>query len=52
MWTVLWENQYQDDSMNLNMINRYKSILYRFESAFKRKNKAFWKRVIVWSTEN
>jgi len=38
--------------MNLNMINRYKSILYRFESVFKRKNKVFWKKVSAQSTEN
>ena len=37
--------------MNLNMINRHKSILCRFESTFK-KNKAFWKKVNVWSTKN
>jgi len=52
MWTASQENWYQDDSMNLDMINRHKSILYRFESVFKEKNKAFWKKVNVWSTEN
>jgi len=52
MWTASQENQYQDDSMNLNIINRHKLILYRFESAFKKKNKTFWKKNISWSTEN
>jgi len=52
MWTALQENWYQDDSMNLNMINRHKSILCRFKSALKKKNKAFWKKISVQSTEN
>jgi len=34
------------------MIDRHKLILYRFENAFKRKNKAFWKKNTSWSTEN
>ncbi len=34
-------NQYYDDLMNLNMIDKYKLILYRFDNAFKRKNKIF-----------
>jgi len=38
--------------MNLNMINRHKSILHRFENVFKEKNKAFWKKNTSWSTEN
>jgi len=52
VWTASQENWYQDDSMNLDMINRHKSILYRFENAFKRKNKAFWKKNTSQSTEN
>jgi len=38
--------------MNLNIIKRHKSTLYRFESSFKKKNKVFWKKVNVQSTEN
>jgi len=38
--------------MNLNMINRHKLILHRLKNVFKRKNKAFWKKVSIWSTEN
>jgi len=38
--------------MNLNMINKHKSILYRSESVFKKKNKAFWKKNTSQSTEN
>jgi len=38
--------------MNLNMINRHKLTLYRFENVFKRKNKAFWKKVNVQSMKN
>ena len=38
--------------MNLNMINRHKSTLYRSESALKEKNKAFWKKNTLWLTEN
>ena len=38
--------------MNLDVINRHKLILCRFESAFKEKNKAFWKKNTSWSTEN
>jgi len=34
------------------MINRHKLILYRFESVFKKKNKAFWKKVSTQSTKN
>jgi len=52
MWTASQENQYWDNSINLNMINRHKSTLCRFENAFKRKNKAFWKKVSVQSTKN
>jgi len=52
MWTASQKNWYWDDSMNLDMINRYKSILHRFENAFKEKNKAFWKKINVQSTEN
>jgi len=52
MWTALQDNWYWDDSMNLNMINRHKSILYRFESTSKKKNKAFWKKISIQSTEN
>jgi len=37
MWTASQENWYQDDSMNLDMINRHKLILYRFESVSKEK---------------
>ncbi len=51
-WTASWDNQYWDNSMNLDMINRYKLILYRFENVFKRKNKTFWKKNTLWSTEN
>jgi len=47
MWTALWENQYQNDSMNLNITNKHRSILHRFESAFKKKNKAFWKKINI-----
>ena len=35
------KNQYYDDLINLNMINRHKLILYRFKNAFKKKNKVF-----------
>jgi len=52
MWTASWENWYWDDLMNLNMIDRHKSILYRSESVFKKKNKAFWKKINVWSIKN
>jgi len=38
--------------MNLDIINRHKSILCRFENVFKKKNKAFWKKISVQSTEN
>ncbi len=38
--------------MNLNMINRHKLILCRLKNAFKKKNKAFWKKNTLWSTEN
>jgi len=34
------------------MINRHKSILYRFENVFEKKNKVFWKKVSIQSTEN
>ena len=34
------------------MINRHRLTLYKFESAFKEKNKTFWKKINVWSTEN
>ncbi len=52
MWTALQENQYWNDSMNLNMINKHKLILHRSESVFKKKNKAFWKKNTSQSTEN
>jgi len=52
MWTTSQKNQYYDDSMNLNIINRHKLILCRFERVLKRKNKTFWKKNISWSTEN
>jgi len=51
-WTASQENWYWDDSMNLDIIDKYKLILYRFENAFKKKNKAFWKKVNIWSTKN
>jgi len=38
--------------MKLNIINKYKLILCRSESAFKKKNKVFWKKVSIQSTEN
>ncbi len=34
------------------MINKHKSILHKFENVFKKKNKTFWKKISVWSTEN
>jgi len=51
MWMTLWRNQYYDDLMNLNMIDRHKSILCRFENVWK-KFKVFWKKVSTQSTEN
>jgi len=38
--------------MNLNIINKHKSILHRSESASKRKNKTFWKKINIQSAEN
>jgi len=38
---MLQNDQYYDDSMNLNTVNKHKSILHRSENAFKRKNRAF-----------
>jgi len=52
MWTASQENWYQDNSMNLDMIDRHKSILYRFENASKKKNKAFWKKNTSQSIKN
>jgi len=52
MWTASKDNWYCDDSMNLDMIDRHKLILYRLKSVFKRKNKAFWKKNTLWSIEN
>ena len=51
MWIASQENWYWDDSINLNMINKYKLTLHRFESASKKK-KAFWKKISIQSTEN
>jgi len=52
MWTALQENWYQNNSINLNMIDRHKSILCRFKNVLKRKKKIFWKKNTSWSTEN
>jgi len=47
MWTASQKNWYWDDSMNLDMIDRHKLTLYRFENVFKEKNKAFWKKINI-----
>jgi len=46
MWTASQENWYWDDSINLNMINKYKLTLHRFESASKKKKKHFERKSV------